>query len=130
MAIRHGSGGWFVKATGIKRTMGLLEQLGVQFEADTLWLVGPQVHYAKYHELGTYKMAARPFMRPAAERVNSNIGGYARRVAGSQGIELDSFDSVARSVALAVEDQAKRIARAKDVHKTGDLIASIEARRG
>ena len=30
-------------------------------------VIGTNVEYAPYVELGTYKMAARPFLRPAAE---------------------------------------------------------------
>ncbi len=35
--------------------------------------VGPSVHYAIYHELGTHKMQARPYLGPAVESVASEV---------------------------------------------------------
>ena len=35
---------------------------------DTVVIVGTNVEYAAYVELGTYKMAPRPYLRPAVER--------------------------------------------------------------
>jgi HK97 gp10 family phage protein len=34
---------------------------------------GPGTHYAIYHEYGTYKMAARPFMRPTIDEDRNRI---------------------------------------------------------
>ncbi len=38
-----------------------------------LWRVEDGVEYGIYQELGTYKMAAHPFMSPAAERVADDL---------------------------------------------------------
>lgn len=35
--------------------------------------VGPSVHYAIYHEFGTHKMAARPYLAPAVETVAGEL---------------------------------------------------------
>lgn len=35
--------------------------------------VGSETRYAKFNELGTFKMAARPFMRPAFEAVKQDV---------------------------------------------------------
>ena len=37
-----------------------------QYDEDTE-IIGSNVEYAPYVELGTYRMAARPYLRPAAE---------------------------------------------------------------
>lgn len=42
---------------------------------DTTVYIGTNVEYGKYQELGTYKMKAQPFLRPA---VVDNIGEYKR----------------------------------------------------
>lgn len=129
MAIRHGSGGWMIKATGISDAKDIFELFGVTFDGDAAFVVGPQVHYGKWHETGTKKMAARPYMEPAAELVDGDIEHYARQISDSQGIPLDSFDNIVNAVALAVEAEAKRIANEKEIRDTGTLINSITARR-
>ncbi|WP_331232692.1 HK97-gp10 family putative phage morphogenesis protein [Natronorarus salvus] len=129
MGETFGSGGWAIKTTGINKAVNRLNDVSVQFDGSTTYVVGPQTSYAIYHELGTSKMQARPFMRPAAERVSGDIAGYAQRVSRTQGIPLNSEANIVRCVALAVEDEAKRIAKAKGVEDTGATIASIEARR-
>ncbi|MBU1234997.1 MAG: hypothetical protein KKC77_19090 [Proteobacteria bacterium] len=35
--------------------------------------IKPEVHYAIYQELGTYKMAAHPFLTPAIEGISSEF---------------------------------------------------------
>lgn len=42
--------------------------------------VGAGVHYAVYVEYGTRRMAARPFMRPAADAVGPGLAGALRGV--------------------------------------------------
>jgi hypothetical protein len=78
-----------------------------------------------YQERGTSSIEARPYMRPAAERVQADPEAYARRVASSQGIDLSSEDGLLRAVALAVQNEGKRIANQKGIRDTGALIASI-----
>ena len=41
---------------------------------EALWWVGDGVDYGIYQELGTYKMAAHPFLIPACETVSRQIG--------------------------------------------------------
>lgn len=123
-----GSGGWGVSLSGLSTTKNLLDRVRVQFDGTTTYIVGPTVEYAIYHELGTSKMGARPFMRPAAQRVGGSIERYVQQVSAAQGIPLDSEENIVKCAALAVEAEAKDIADAKDIRETGDLIASIEAR--
>jgi len=45
---------------------GFLQQSGfIQASGDDNLLIGFEAEYASYVELGTYKMAAQPFLRPA-----------------------------------------------------------------
>lgn len=117
--------GWGVSVLGLADTIGLLREISVQFDSGTVYVAGPTVEYAAKQELGSASHRARPYMRPAAERVQADVGRYARQVASAQGIPLTSEDNVLRCVALAVQNEGKRIADAKDIRDTGDLIASI-----
>lgn len=120
--------GWGMSVTGLSSVVDLLEQIKVNFDGDAVYVVGPATEYAVYHELGTSKMEARPFMRPAAQRVKANLGQYVQQVSNSQNIPLDSERNVVRCVALAVENEATKIADRKDVRESGTTIASIQAR--
>lgn len=46
-------------------------------------LVGPSVLYGKFVEFGTRHMAARPFMRPAAEQVLPGFAAAVKRALGA-----------------------------------------------
>lgn len=124
-----GAGGWGIQILGYRALLDLLENLQTRFEGGTAYLVGPTVEYAVYQEFGTSSQPARPFMRPALDRVRTNTAAEVKRVASSQGIRLDGEEPIVRCAALAVEDHAKRIADAKEIRDTGTLINSIEARK-
>lgn len=117
--------GWGTTLSGFASAINVLESIKMQWEGGTLYVAGPTVNYAVYQEEGTSKLKARPFMRPAAERVKADPEGYAQRVASSQGINISNEAGFVRALALAVQDEAKRIADAKDIRDSGDLIASI-----
>lgn len=122
--------GWGMSISGLSSVISIIEQIQVDFGNDgTVYLVGPTTNYAVHHEFGTSKMEARPFMRPAAERVRSNLNHHIRKISTSQGIPLTSEEAVVRCAALAVETEAKKIADRKDVRDSGTTIASIQARR-
>lgn len=123
------SGGWGLEVIGFAQLLDTLGSIQTSFSGGTAYLVGPTVEYAVYQEFGTSSQPARPFMRPALDRVRSNLAGEVQRVANSQGISLTGEEPVVRSAALAVEDHAKRIANAKNIRDTGALINSIEARK-
>lgn len=38
-----------------------------------VWAVGTNVHYAPYVEFGTYRMRAKPYLRPAFEKVAQKL---------------------------------------------------------
>jgi len=49
-------------------TGNLKNSIQTEMESDLTAVVGTNVEYAPYVELGTYKMAPRPYLGPAAER--------------------------------------------------------------
>lgn len=124
-----GGGGWTMGLVGFGSVLDMVQDLRAGFDGSAAYVVGPTVEYAIYQELGTSSQPARPFMRPAVQRVQGSLSSEIRRVAASQGISLDGEEPIVRSAALAVEDHAKRIANAKNIRDTGALINSIEARR-
>ena len=119
-------GSWGMKANGISQVIQVIEQVKVDFEGDEVRLVGPTTEYAIFHEMGTSKMEARPFMRPAAQRVQANLGTYLDQVASRQGIPLTSEENIVQCAAIAVRDEAKKIADQKGVRDTGATIESIQ----
>ena len=116
---------WGVSLAGFDAATDMFDQITTDFDGDATYIAGPTVDYAIHHEYGTSKMEARPFARPAAERVQTNTATEVRRISSSQGIPLSSEENIIRCAALAVQDRMKRIADQKDIRDTGNLIASI-----
>ncbi|MFB1066445.1 hypothetical protein [Natrinema sp. H-ect4] len=116
---------WGVSLTGFDAATDLFDALETDFDGDTTYIAGPTVEYAIYNELGTSKMEARPFARPAAERVQTNTATEVRRISTSQGIPLSNEENIIRCAALAVQARMKEIADRKGVRDTGQLINSI-----
>jgi phage gpG-like protein len=113
--------GWGMSITGLVDAIDVLQQLTIEYNLEATYIVGPTVEYAVYHELGTSKMEARPFAKPAAERVQQDLEGKARPFLEGGGGE----EAVVRAVALAVEAEMKRIVKQKDIWDTGTLHSSI-----
>lgn len=120
---------WGIKVSGVTSAMQSLEQLSLDWFGETLYVVGPTVEYAIWQEVGTSKMEARPYMRPAAERVESDPLEHAQQIAQSQGITIDDEESLVRCIALAVQKEAREIADRKGVRDSGQLISSITIER-
>lgn len=57
------------KARAAVDTGAMRNSIGVRMAGPLSAEIGPTVHYAQYVEFGTYKMAAQPFMGPAADAV-------------------------------------------------------------
>ena len=112
--------GWGMTLTGLTSAMDLLESVKMQWDGSELYIVGPTVSYAVYQEKGTSDIEARPFMRPAAERVRAN----AQTMLAQYGPQAPQAGPV-ETLAIAVQNESKRIADRKDVRDTGALISSI-----
>jgi hypothetical protein len=111
---------------GLDDALAVFEALQFQFDGDAVYVVGPTVEYAVYHELGTSKMEARPFAAPAAERVEANLEAHIGRF-----LDTPTPDerAVVHAAALAVEREMKRIVEEKDIWDTGTLHGSIGVER-
>lgn len=116
--------GWGITTEGIGQTIGLLETLQFQAGEDATYIVGPTVSYAIYHELGTSNMEARPFARPAAERVQANLDSKVGQFLDGGLLESDE-EAVVEAAALAVEAEMIRIITRKGIIDTGQLRNSV-----
>lgn len=54
-------------------TGALKSSIHAQQESDLVWNVVAGVHYGPYLEFGTRRMAARPFMVPATQKVGKSL---------------------------------------------------------
>lgn len=62
------------------RTGALKNSINTEFLEPALAAVGPNMDYSIYVEYGTYKMAAQPYMRPAADVVRPKFIKYCENV--------------------------------------------------
>lgn len=60
------------------KTGRLMGSIYVEFLNPLLARVVTMVHYGLYQEYGTSRHGAHPFMRPAAKRVKSELGGLVK----------------------------------------------------
>jgi hypothetical protein len=117
--------GWGMSITGVVDAIDVLQQLKIEYSSGATYIVGPTVEYAIHHETGTSNMKARPFVKPAAERVQQDLKGKARPFLNGGGGE----EAIVRAVALAVEAEMKRIVTQKRIIDTGNLRASISVEK-
>jgi len=119
--------GWGVQLTGLANTLDVFESLKVEWNDGAVYVAGPTVEYAAAQELGTESIEARPYMRPAAERVKSDPEKYAQLYGGAS--DLSTEREYVKTLAIAVQNEGKKIADAKGVRDTGQLINSISIER-
>jgi len=117
--------GWGLTVTGLDAVFDLFDELESRWSGDTLYIVAPTVNYAIWQEKGKSGIEARPFMKPAGARVMASPQQYAAQIAASQRIDITTEEGLVRALALAVQNESKRIADRKDIRDTGTLIASI-----
>lgn len=121
--------GWGTTLVGHASTVSLLESLRFEFgDGGTIHVVGPTVRYSVFHELGTSKMKARPFAKPAAERVQANLDGAIDRFLDVPLVDADE-DAMARAAALAVQREMQRIITQKDIIDTGTMRSSVSIQK-
>lgn len=114
--------GWDVSVLGIENAVDTLQAIQFQFDGDTTYVVGPTVEYAIYVDKGTSKMEARPFVEPAARRVQGNIeSSIAPFLEGGRVSE----DALVKATAVAVQREMQRIITEKGAVDTGTLRASV-----
>ena len=113
-------------ATGFDDVLRLFKDISTRFDGDTVYLVGPTVEYAVHVELGTSKMEARPFVRPAAERVQSDFSLVSQFVDG--GVLEAGEAGLVEATALAVQAEITRIITQKDLIDTGAMRVSVTTR--
>lgn len=118
-----------MKVSGLMQTRDMLQGIQLQFDGSNVYIAGPTVDYAVYQELGTSRHPARPFLGPARDRVAGNIGRYAQKMSAKHGIPLDSEENIVKCVAHAVSEESAKIADAKGVRDTGELIDSHTVRK-
>lgn len=117
-------GGWGVNLVGARATVDAFEQLRFRLDGDTVYVVGPTVEYAIWHEIGTSKMEARPFAQPAAERVQQNLESEVGQFLDA-GVLDAGEEALVRATALAVQREMQRIITNKDIVDTGTMRASV-----
>jgi HK97 gp10 family phage protein len=64
------------------KTATLQRSIHTVFPTDLSAIVGPSVFYGIYVEMGTRRMGARPYMRPAAEAVLPKFADQIRALLG------------------------------------------------
>jgi len=73
-------------------------------------------------------MKARPFAKPAAERVQANLEGAIDQFLDVPLVDADE-NAVARAAALAVQREMQRIITRKDIIDTGTMRSSVSVER-
>lgn len=120
--------GWGVNLVGYAATLEFFQDVHARFNENVTYIVGPTVNYAIYHELGTSKMEARPFARPAAERVQANLDSKVDRFL-EVGILEAGEGALVRATALAVQREMQTIIEQKDIWDIGTLHGSVTIER-
>jgi HK97 gp10 family phage protein len=60
-------------------TGALLNSIHTEKRGEETYWVADGVEYGIYHELGTHKIGARPFMLPAVETVNQQVADIVKK---------------------------------------------------
>ncbi len=71
------------------------------------WIVGSSAQYSVHLELGTSKMPAYPFFRPAIDEFDANPEAFVRRHMNKSVDDADSAAEVSRLIAQSLERQMK-----------------------
>lgn len=115
-------GGWGMNIIGINAVMNLFSDIEADWGGSAVWVAGTEVPYAIYLEMGTSRMPAYPFARPAIDRVMQT---QADGIVDS----ADSIEELTKGIAHAIRDEMTNVIREKDLIDTGRLLRSIHARR-
>lgn len=105
-----------LKVLGASSVLSALNDLRVPGDSPE-YVVGTNVEYAPYVEFGTSKMSAQPYLRPAADKAQSNLSA----IAG----DANDLEHAIRLIALDIERESKR----RCPVDTGNLKNSIAAEK-
>lgn len=115
---------WGTKLLGFNRTMDMFERIQTRFDGNAVYIVGSDVEYSIYVELGTSSMAAQPFLRPAVRDWQRDPQGYISKHTNHNG-DFESLDDLVRVSALAIERDAAQ----RSPVDSGNLQASIKSEK-
>jgi len=108
---------WGVRLLGFSNVLQGLKDIQVRLDDDAVYVVGSNVEYAIFVEMGTSRMEAQPYLFPAAREAERSI----QRIAGdARGVE-----EAVKKVALFIERRASENAPVD----TGNLQASIRTEK-
>lgn len=100
---------------GAAAVHSLFSELSARWGGSPQWQVTAGAGHAEPVEFGTWKMAAQPYMRPAADAAVGRGATYAR--------QSNSIETMAQAVAYDIRDDARQYAPVD----TGELRGSISA---
>lgn len=108
---------WGVNLLGFGALLDALDGIQMRLDDNAVYVVGTNVEYSIYVELGTSRMAAQPYLIPAAREAARS----AERIAG----DASSVDEAVKRIAFFIERRAKQEVPVD----TGNLKASIRTER-
>ena len=107
----------FAKLRGLAAIKNRFDDILEQWGESATYEAYADAPHAGYVEGGTSKMQAQPYMRPAVDQVRGQLKQH--------GARANSAAELARNIALAIADFARRIV----VVATGELRDSIDTRK-
>lgn len=110
-------GKWGASINGATALKGQMAQFRAKLDGPVTYVIGTPVEYSVFVELGTSRMHAQPYLRPAVEHVARNIQTIFN--------QAGSLSAAIGKLALDIEAEAKR----RCPVDTGNLRASIQAER-
>jgi len=109
--------GWGATLTGLSSVLSMLDNISIEVGDDAAYVVGTNVRYSIFVEMGTSDMSAQPYLGPAAREVERELPRLAQGA--------DSLDDLLSTAALAIERRAKQ----KCPVDSGTLRSSIKAQK-
>lgn len=104
--------GSLASLVGFSSTMRAFDQLLDQVGGEVVYVVGTNVKYGVFLELGTSKMQAYPWARPAVEEFKNDPEGFIDKHTDTNIDGIGSSEALVSTVALALERRMKQNASA------------------
>lgn len=103
--------------TGVASLTAAVDGVADRWGTSVTYSVGSNVEYSIHVEYGTSRMAAQPYLRPAAEQTRRELPAIVQ--------SADSLEQAVQRAALRIEDISKRLVPID----TGRLRGSIEVNK-